>query len=331
MRGDSHVWTKNHLRAAVIGVGYLGRFHAQKYRQMPGVDLVAVVDRNEDAGRRVAAELQVPLVADFRDILHQVDLISVVVPTPLHFAIAKVCLQAGVHLLIEKPMTTNLAEADELILLAAQNKCLLQVGHLKRFHPAVVALRQSGLLNRCRFIEAHRFAPFKNRALDVDVTLDLMIHDVDLILDFVRSEVTDIVAFGRSIITRHVDVAHARLQFANGCMANISAARVAREAVRSMHILQDDAYISLDFIHKNVHLIRRRSPAEQLDGRGNPSVTPEHLPIQDHDTLEMEIRAFCAAVRDGLASPVPGQDGRRALAVIMDIREAIQTTAGDVA
>ncbi|MBF0153123.1 MAG: Gfo/Idh/MocA family oxidoreductase [Magnetococcales bacterium] len=323
MKGVTHPTSEQKLRAAVIGTGYLGRFHAQKYRAMAGVELVAVADLDQERGRQVGEELRVPWVADFRDLLDRVDLVSIAVPTQVHFAVAEACLKAGVHTLIEKPMTATLAEADELIRLAGQNKCLIQVGHLKRFHPSVVALEQSGWLKNCRFIESQRLAPFKNRGLDVDVVLDLMIHDVDLILHFVKSEVTGMAALGRSLVTRHLDVAHARLHFANGAEAVVSVSRVARESVRAMRFVQDDAFVSLDFISRHVHIVRRREASDRLDGRSDATVTPEVLPVQDYDTLEAQIRAFCDAVRAGCPPWVSGDDGRRALEVVMAVRQVI--------
>ncbi|MBF0134996.1 MAG: Gfo/Idh/MocA family oxidoreductase [Magnetococcales bacterium] len=317
------------LRAAVIGTGYLGRFHAQKYRNIPGVDLVAVADLDPERGQQVGETLQVPYVQDFRNILDQVDLVSIAVPTLAHFSVAETCLKAGIHVLLEKPMTTTLAEADALIRLADQTRCLIQVGHLKRFHPAVMALRQSGRLRPCRYITSQRLAPFKNRALDVDVVLDLMIHDVDLILDFVGAEVTGIEADGQALVTRHIDLAQAHLQFANGATAHVMASRVSPTATRCMQILQDDACISLDFISKNVHIARRRPPAELLDEKSGEAVVAEPLSFQDHDTLEAEIRAFCNAVRLKQPPLVSGREGRKALQVVMAIRERIlaKTTA----
>ncbi|MBF0613720.1 MAG: Gfo/Idh/MocA family oxidoreductase [Magnetococcales bacterium] len=314
---------KHPLKAAVIGVGYLGRFHAQKYARMDGVQLVAVADLQADRATRVAGELGVEAVADFHALLPRVDLVSVVSPTPTHARVVEACLQAGVHVLVEKPITTTLEEADHLIALADQQGVVLQVGHIKRFHPAVRALLDSGMLNNPRFIDAQRFAPFKNRALDVDVVLDLMIHDVDLILHFVSSEITSIDAVGSGVITGKWDLANARLRFANGCIANISASRVARDATRRLRLFQSDALFDLDFMRPGLALRRRGSGTRLVDGLPVPTIDEQEFPLTPTDALEAEIRAFCRSVRTGEAVQVTGRDGRRALEVVMAIRQAI--------
>ncbi|MBF0425775.1 MAG: Gfo/Idh/MocA family oxidoreductase [Magnetococcales bacterium] len=324
MIASSEVGSGRRLRAGVIGAGYLGRFHAQKYRALPEVELVAVADSNPDNGRRVAEELGVAFHADFHDLLSHVDLVSVVVPTPAHFAVASATLRAGVHALVEKPITTTLAEADALIQLAEKHHCVLQVGHLKRFHPAVAVLRERRLVQRCRFIECQRLAPFKGRGGDVDVTLDLMIHDVDLVLHFMASEVVAIEAVGRSIVTKHIDVAQARLHFANGAVATFAASRLAPAPVRSLRLLQDDGVISLDFITKQLHVARQRPEFVSADVSAHMNGVGEVLPVPEYDTLEAQIRAFCHAVRSGTAPIVTGSDGRHALQVVTAIRAAME-------
>lgn len=312
------------LRAAVIGAGYLGRFHAQKYAAIEDVALVAVVDRDAGRARTVAREVGADWETDFRTVLPQVDLVSVVTPTVSHHAVGRACLEAGVHVLVEKPFTLTLEEADELIELADRKGRVLQVGHLKRFHPAVMALVASGLLKTPRFIESQRFAPFKSRSLDVDVVLDLMIHDVDLILNFVGSDVVDVQAVGVPVLTGQVDMANARLRFANGCVANVSASRVARDSSRRIRIFQDDTFFSLDFIKNDIVTLRRGTGSMLLDGVAVPNIEETTIPIATHDTLEAEIRSFCGAVR-GIHPPlVDGRDGRKALEVIEQIRSAIR-------
>ncbi|MBF0439124.1 MAG: Gfo/Idh/MocA family oxidoreductase [Magnetococcales bacterium] len=311
------------LRAAVIGVGYLGRFHAQKYARMEGVKLVAVADSQYERAMRVAGELGVEAVRDYTDLLAKVDLVSVVTPTHTHYSVAAACLSAGVHVLVEKPMTMTLEEADGLIALADKLDRVLQVGHIKRFHPAVNALESRGLLLRPHFIEAHRFAPFKNRALDVDVVLDLMIHDVDLILHFVDSKVTEIEAVGAPVVTGHVDMANARIRFENGCTATVSASRVAKEATRRMWIYQDNELIELDFIRNGVVLTRRGAGVREMDGIQVPVIEETSLPVIPHDSLEAEIHSFCQAVRKISPVRVSGRDGRQALDVVMTIRRRI--------
>ncbi|MGH8472728.1 MAG: Gfo/Idh/MocA family protein, partial [Gammaproteobacteria bacterium] len=212
------------LRAAVIGAGYLGRFHAQKYAALPDVDLCAVVDLIEERALEVAAPSQAQALTDYRRILDVVDVASVVVPPESHYAVAKDCLAAGVHVLVEKPMTRTLAEADELIALARRQGLVLQVGHLERFNPALLALR--GILHQPMFIESHRIASFQPRGAGVSVVMDLMIHDIDIILNIVASAVAAIRPMGLSVLTAEVDIANARLEFADGCIANVTASRV---------------------------------------------------------------------------------------------------------
>ncbi|MBF0453498.1 MAG: Gfo/Idh/MocA family oxidoreductase [Magnetococcales bacterium] len=316
------------MRAAVIGAGYLGRFHAMKYASIPGVELVGIADISEERVKAVSAELGVKGYTDYTDLLSSVDLVTVSTPTYSHYRITETCLNAGVHVLLEKPMTVTLEEADELIELADQKGLVLQVGHLKRFHPAIVALSNSGVLTRPRFIESQRFAPFKSRALDVDVVLDLMIHDVDLILNFVDSELIDVDAVGSRVVTEHIDIANARLKFQNGCVANVTASRVARDATRRIRIFQDDSFISLDFIDNDIVILQRGEGTMELDGIQVPAIENTTIPIKKYDTLEAEIRSFCDAVDKGTPPLVTGRDGRKALAVVAMIRESIARAAG---
>ncbi|MBF0185331.1 MAG: Gfo/Idh/MocA family oxidoreductase [Magnetococcales bacterium] len=308
------------LRAAVIGVGYLGRFHAQKYQKMENVSLLWVADNALERARLVGEELGVAYTTNFEEILSKVDLVSVATPTESHGLIAERCLQAGVAVLLEKPMTSTLAEADRLLAVAQQHGAVLQVGQLKRFHPAVQVLRQSGLLRAPRLLESSRLAPFKGRSLDLDVVQDLMIHDVDLALTLIDSEVVAVDAVGMPIVTEQSDVAHARLQFANGAVAQITASRVAAESVRRMKIFQTDGFFTLDFARNQLTLLRRGAYQGSVPNGG---LEGEEMPVTVYDTLEAQIRAFCQAVRHGEKPVVSGEDGRRSLAVVQQIRQAI--------
>ncbi|WP_130471482.1 Gfo/Idh/MocA family protein [Candidatus Magnetaquicoccus inordinatus] len=307
------------LRAAVIGSGYLGRFHALKYHKLEDVQLVAVVDSSAERAQQVGQELGVSFYTDWTPLLADVDLVSIATPTQSHAAIAERCLQAGVAVLLEKPMTTTVAEADRLLAVAKERGVLLQVGHLKRFHPAVVALQSGGLLREPRYLESFRLAPFKSRSLDLDVVLDLMIHDVNLALALLQSEVVRVDAVGMPIVTTQSDVANARLQFANGAVAQISASRVAAESVRQMRIFQENGFFTVDFARNQLSLMRRNTHPD------NPvsAVESELLPITVYDTLEAQIRAFCHAVRSGEAAVVSGEEGRGSLQVVTWIRQAI--------
>src|SRR5580658_2751109 len=244
------------IRAAVIGVGYLGRFHAQKYAQAPNCELVAVVDPRAEARSAVAAELKVAERADYRELLGAVDAVSVVTPTPAHFAIARDFLGAGAHVLVEKPITETPAEARELIALAARAGRILQVGHLERFNAAILAAEP--YLHTPRFVECHRLAPYRERGTDVNVVLDLMIHDIDLVQTMVHAPIATIDAVGTPVFSEEIDIANARIRFANGCVANATASRVSLKPERKLRIFEDDAYLSLDLQQKIMTLIRKR-------------------------------------------------------------------------
>ncbi|MCM2264973.1 MAG: Gfo/Idh/MocA family oxidoreductase [Desulfuromonadales bacterium] len=307
------------LRAAVIGVGYLGRFHAQKYRDHDGVALVGVVDASPARGSEVAAEVGCPSFVDYRELFGQVDLVSVAVPTQHHHAVAKDCLDNGIHVLLEKPITQTVAEADELIRIADGRNLVLQVGHLERFNPAVKALQ--GVLKNPLFIESHRLAPFKPRGTDVNVVLDLMIHDIDILLSLVRHPITTVNSVGLPVLSGEVDIANARLQFANGCVANVTASRASRETLRKIRIFQQDAYIAIDYQNRSIAIYRRQPGANLIPGL--PDIVVEERTFAQGDALRDEIDAFVAAVRDGTPPVVSGEDGKRALEVAMQINSRL--------
>ena len=242
------------IKVGVIGVGYLGRFHAQKYAAMEGVHLVGVADLVPEQANLVAEECGTTPFTDYRRLLEQVDTVSIVVPTIYHHEVAKKCIEHSVDLLVEKPFTTTLAEADELIALAKEKNLILQVGHLERFNPAVLAMQP--LLTHPLFIEAHRISVFKNRGTDVDVILDLMIHDIDIILSIVNSPLQTIHTVGAPVITPLTDIANARLIFENGCTANVTVSRISMDNIRRMRIFQPGQYLSVDFSKKEVMSIR---------------------------------------------------------------------------
>jgi predicted dehydrogenase len=303
------------LRAAVIGVGYLGRFHAQKYRDHAGIELVGVVDASPERAAEVAAEVGCAAFSGHRELFGRVDLVSIAVPTQFHFAVARDCLANGIHVLLEKPITQTVAEADELIQLAAERSLVLQVGHLERFNPAVLALQ--GEIDNPLFIESHRLAPFKPRGTDVNVVLDLMIHDIDILLSLVRHPITSVNSVGLPVLSGEVDIANARLQFANGCVANVTASRVSRETMRKVRIFQQDAYITIDYQHRSIAIYRRQPGASQIPGL--PDIVMEERSFAQSDALRDEIAAFVAAVANGTAPVVSGEDGKRALEVAMQI------------
>jgi predicted dehydrogenase len=303
------------LRAAVIGVGYLGRFHAQKYRDHDGVSLVGVVDASHERAAVVAAEVGCAAFTDYRQLFGQVDLVSIAVPTQHHFAVARDCLVNGIHILVEKPITQSVAEADELIRLASAANLVLQVGHLERFNPAVMALQ--GVLNNPLFIESHRLAPFKPRGTDVNVVLELMIHDIDILLSLVRHPITTINSVGLPVLSGEVDIANARLQFANGCVANVTASRASRETLRKIRIFQKDAYINIDYQNRSIAIYKRQPGANLIPGL--PDIVVEERSFAQSDALRDEIDAFVSAVVNGTPPVVSGEDGKRALEVAMQI------------
>jgi predicted dehydrogenase len=306
------------MRTAVIGVGYLGRFHAQKYASLADSTLVGVADPSERARASVGAELGVPAYADYRELLGKVDAVSIVTPTPSHYATAKAFLEAGAHVLVEKPMTVTVAEAESLIAVARQAQRVLQVGHLERFNSAVQAVQP--VLRVPRFIESARLAPFKQRGTDVNVVLDLMIHDIDLILSIVRSAVVSVDAIGSSVFSGEIDIANARLRFANGCVANATASRVSLKTERKLRLFQDDAYISIDLQQKILTVIRK---ADGVGADGMPRVDIAENNFEQGDALKDEICAFLHAAATGGAAQVSGEDGLLALRTAVSITEQV--------
>jgi predicted dehydrogenase len=312
------------IRAAVIGVGYLGRFHAQKYAQAQGCELVAVVDTRAAARTQVAAELQVRGLDDHRALLGAVDAVSVATPTPAHFAIARDFLQAGAHVLVEKPITETPAEARELIALAARAKRILQVGHLERFNAAILAAEPH--LKSPRFVECHRMAPYRERGTDVNVVLDLMIHDIDIVQTIVGVPIASIDAVGTPVFSEEIDIANARIRFTNGCVANATASRVSVKTERKLRIFSDDAYLSLDLQQKIVTLIRKRTAA---DGEGPLPVTIEEQSLEPGDALKAEIEAFLGCIRSGRPPVVSGEAGLMALETATRITEQVRQSLAE--
>jgi len=306
------------LRCAVIGAGYLGRFHAQKYAGLAGCELIGVADPSAEARDRIGAELGVPTHADHRALLGAVDAVSVATPTSSHHAVAMDFLGAGAHVLVEKPITTTAAEARELIAAAATAGRVLQVGHLERFNPVIVAI--DGELKAPRFIESNRLAPFKPRGTDVSVVLDLMIHDIDLIEHIVQSPIASIDAVGAPVFTDEIDIANARIRFENGCVADVTASRISMKSERKLRIFQADAYLSIDLQQKLLTVVRR--PAVIPDG-AMPAVAVEERSFDQGDALLAEIESFLSAIARGGRPVVTGEDGLRALETATRIAELV--------
>ncbi len=308
----------NKLKCAVIGTGYLGKFHAQKYASLPDCELVAVVDINEAAAQAVAKAHGANALTDYHELLNgAVDAVSIVVPTTLHYQVAKDFLTAGIHVLVEKPITVTVAEADELIALAKANSLVLQVGHLERFNPAVLGLDTD---EKPLFIESHRLSPFNPRANDVSVVLDLMIHDIDIILALVDSEVERIDASGTAVLTQGTDIANARLQFKNGCVANVTASRISLKLERKMRLFRPSSYISVDF--QNRVLTKHRTGSKEMFP-GIPEIETHESTFESGDALLEEIKHFVACIQTGSVPLVSGEAGRRALATAIRITELL--------
>jgi predicted dehydrogenase len=289
------------IKVAVIGVGQFGRQHVRVYSSTDRARLIAICDTNE-AVRHIAQQLGTEFTTDFRELIGRVDAVSLAVPTAYHQKIACELLKAGISVLVEKPIARTLEEADQMIAAAERSGAVLQVGHLERFNPAVSAARR--ILTKPRFFEAHRLSPFTRRSLDIDVVMDLMIHDIDVILSLVGCQVAEIRAAGVPVLTNRVDIANARIEFENGCVANLTASRVSSERVRKLRFFQPDEYVSIDYSSQKVQVV-------SVD-RGKDNFNSRSLEVERGEPLRIEIESFLSAV-SGARVEVSGQQGRRAL------------------
>jgi predicted dehydrogenase len=302
------------LRAAVIGVGHLGRHHARILSSIEGVRLEAVVDVNEPRAREIAFAAGARALTNVRELVGQVDVVSIATPTETHAEIAGLLLEQGIPALVEKPLARSVAEADAIIDAAARSGATLAVGHTERFNPAVLAARPA--VHNPRFIEVHRLGTFPERSLDIDVVFDLMIHDLDLVLSIVESEVESFEAVGVPVLTDRFDIANARLRFASGCVANITASRISRDRTRKIRFFQRDAYISIDTGAKEAEVYRLVRRADR-----RPAIEGGKIPVPEGEPLRNELQDFVDAVRFGRAPLVGGADGRRAVALAAEITE----------
>lgn len=296
------------LKIAVIGVGHHGRNHARILATLPGVELVAVVDTNRPRAQEIAASSRTRALADYRELLGAVDAVTIATPTELHAEIGCAFLEAGVAALVEKPLARTLAEADALVAAAGKGATTLAVGHTERFNPAVAAARP--MLVDPRFIEVHRLGTFPERSLDIDVVFDLMIHDLDVVLSLVKSEVEAVEAVGVPVLTPRVDIANARVRFANGCIANITASRISRDRVRKIRFFQPAAYLSIDYAQQKLEMYRLEKGSRPM-----PSIVGGDVPVANEEPLKRELADFVEAVGSRRPPAVTGDDGRRALAL----------------
>ena len=309
------------LRVGVVGAGYLGRFHAEKYARMDDVELIGVVDINKSQAEEVAGRFNTKAYSNHQYLFGKVDAVSIVVPTPAHFSVAKDFLKNNIDVLIEKPMSETTEEADDLIRFSKSRGLIIQVGHLERFNPAVVAIQD--IIKKPMFIESHRLSIYKDRCTDVSVVLDLMIHDIDIILNFVRSEIVNIHAAGVPVISGHVDIANARLEFKSGCIANVTASRISTKNERKIRLFQKDTYISVDFANQGITVIQRN---DEVKGGIIPGMEIKQLSFAKSDALEDELRSFVKTVRTRENPEVTGQMGRDALKIALSIMKQIRDT-----
>jgi predicted dehydrogenase len=301
-------FAQDRLAVGVVGVGYLGKFHAEKYAASPKADLIGVVDTDEERAREVGTRLDTEVLTDYRALFGRVQCVSVAVPTRLHFKVARDFLDAGIDVLVEKPLTADISEARELVCVAEAKKVILQVGHLERFNPAIRKLE--GVIKEPKFVECHRLAPFVERGTDVDVVLDLMIHDIDVISSLVRAPVERVEAVGVPVLTDKPDIANARIKFANGCIANVTSSRVSIKRERKIRFFQPDAYISIDYDQRRAQIYHKPSP-----GAGWLDIRAETIEIKDGDALADEIDSFLDCVRTRKLPLVGGAEGLRALEI----------------
>jgi predicted dehydrogenase len=301
------------IKVAVIGVGHLGQHHARIYAELDNVDLVGVIDTDINRATQIAELYHTKAYPIIERLLEQeqVDAVSVVVPTSVHFEIAQYLLKKGVHCLVEKPITASLVEATELVKLSNLAKLILQVGHVERFNVAVREL--SKLLNQPRFIESHRLAPFDPRVKDVGVVLDLMIHDLDIILAVVASPVIAIEAVGVAVLTNHEDIANAHIKFENGCIANVTASRVSPDKMRKIRIFQSDAYFSLDYALPELEVYRK------VIREGKPIIEYQKVNVEKQEPLRLELESFLSCIIAGKKPIVSGEHGRDALELALEI------------
>lgn len=306
------------LRLGVVGVGYLGRFHARIYANMPAVELVGVADIDSGRAQEVAEQHRCRAYRDAGDLLDHVDAVSIVVPTVNHAAVARPFLERGVHMLLEKPIAPTLAEAQELVELAERAGVIFQVGHLERFNAGIMEL--AGRVQQPRFLEVHRLGTFVDRATDVDVVTDLMIHDIDIVLSLVRSGIRNIAADGIPVITDQVDIANARIEFENGAVANVTASRVSNKKLRRIRVFGNEHYYGLDYIEQKLEIVR--AAPDEAGGKW-PKIVTESLAVTPHPPLDTELAHFVRSVQTGAPPLVNGRVGLEALRVALLVKERI--------
>lgn len=306
------------IKIGVVGIGHLGNYHLQKYQKLSNTKIVGVADTIEERARKAAETYNCKALPDYRDLIGTVDAVSIAVPTVFHHKIAKDFLEAGVDVLLEKPIAATLKEADELVNISEEKGVILQIGFVERFNPAIIALKT--VMGKPLFIETHRLHPFFERGTDVDVILDLMVHDIDIILYFVKSTVKSVEAVGVSVLSEKVDIANARLTFQSGCVANVTASRITGKTMQKIRFFELNGYHAVDYAKRElVSLHKSNGEGGQIEIKGNP------VEVKNHDPLEEEIRSFLEAVTNRTPPPVSGREGKGVLEVALLITEKIKT------
>jgi predicted dehydrogenase len=310
------------IRVAVVGVGRLGQHHARIYAENPRTDLVAVVDTDAPLGQKIARMWNTQALTDYRRLLGRVDAVSIAVPTVMHFELAREFLGAGVHVLVEKPITSTVPQARELVNLARKHHRVLQVGHVERFNAAIVRLRE---IIRCpAFIEVHRLGPYDPRVQDIGVVLDLMIHDIDIILDVVKSPVESIDAVGVGIFSDKEDIANARIHFQSGCVANITASRITPKKTRKIRFFQEDTYISIDYMKPAMEIYRKQPVAAPRPGMPPVEIVRKRVRLKVQEPLKAELEHFVDCVEQGMTPQITGEKASDALELAVEISEMIK-------
>jgi len=310
---------KKNIKIGVVGIGHLGNYHLQKYQKLDNCELIGVSDAIYERAKRAAETYGCQAFTDYRNLLDKVDAVSIAVPTGEHFQVAGDFLAAGIDVLIEKPICATVKEADELIELAGKNKLILQVGFVERFNPAVMALDK--VITRPLFIEVHRLHPFFERGTDVDVVLDLMIHDLDIILKFVDSKIKSLEAVGVPVLSDKVDISNVRLSFACGCIANVTASRISAKTMQKIRFFSPEGYHAVDYQKREIISLNKQANAE-----GKQQMVQNNIEVGSHDPLEEEIRSFVEAVVNRTAPLVSGEDARKSLALAVEIIRKMKTS-----
>jgi predicted dehydrogenase len=308
------------LRAGVIGVGHLGQHHARLYASLPGAQLIGVTDQSVERAQTIADRHKARVFRTVDELLPHVDVVSVAVPTSGHYAVAKACLQAGKHVLIEKPIAALPTEAQELVQLAKQRSCCIQVGHSERFNPVMALMRP--YIGKPVFVECHRLSSFSERGTDVDVVLDLMIHDLDLVLSLNPGPVEEVRAAGVAVLSSSIDIANARIQFRSGCVANLTSSRVSTNKMRRLRLFQRDNYVSIDFQTRQGMICRRNTKSGERS-----TIEVEQFQGGDEEPLKLQIVSFLQAVGTGTTPVVSGEDGAAAVEVAHQVLQAIAAFA----